>query len=122
MGGFIGGLLIFGFIIYTFVAFTGQSGINERLTDEGKQRAKNNNQLVYYDQKERCYRSVKTNEKAQRFIAHDVNGESFEYVLTLPPFATITHGRFIEARYLNVNKWNEPVKFDDNQRKMFFGN
>lgn len=98
-----------------------QSGIDERLTKEGYARAKEHNDLVYYDQKSRCYRSVKTGQKATEHIGNDINGEPFKYVLTLPLFSTMVEGEFIEARYINVNKWKDPVLFTKKDKMRFFG-
>ena len=113
-------LAVIGILIFIF-SQVAQSGIDERLTKEGYERAQRFDDLVYYDQQRHCYRSMKTNQKASRYVTRDANGEWYEYIVNVPPFATMIAGDFIEARYLDKRKWNEPVQFGDREKERFFG-
>ena len=92
-----------------------QSGMDSRLTKDGYERAIHSHDLVYYDQRCGCFRSTKTKQKAKKVLSRDMNGVPFEYVVTDGV------GTFIEARYTNPQKWDQPVLFDDYHREMFFG-
>ena len=114
------GILFLLAVIVLVVPCLAQKGIDERLTDENHQRANNLNQLTYYDHKSKCYRSTKTNQKANEYIGLDINNEPYKYVVTVPPLKTILLGDFIEARYISVNKANDPIQFTERDRQRFF--
>ena len=107
-------------IIFILVCII-QRGQDESLTREGYQRSIDRDTLVYYDQIHHCYRSTKTNEKANKYLAHDIDGEPYEYVISVPPFKSYNHGRFIEAKYICEDKKGEPIKYRKEERQMFFG-
>lgn len=104
----MGVFCIIGIIIGIFAIST-QRDMDKRLTQENYNFSIRNSCLVYYDHISKSWRSTKTNQKAARFVTRDVNGEWYEYTVTVPLFPTIERGEFIEARYLNINKRNDPV-------------
>ena len=115
----INSLAVLGVLLYIIVRIA-QRGTDERLTKENHKWAHDLDRLVYWDHTSNCYRSTKTNQPAQESVSRDIDGEPFKYVMTRPLCNTRTMGKFIEARYIDVNKWNEPIKYTEYDKKRFF--
>ncbi len=95
-------------IIVVFVAFSMDKGQKQRNSQFNRDLARKTDDIYYLDSASKCYRDPQTGVPVEHRFGFDVDGEMFEYTMTVKlPF---TEQRILRARYTDRNKRNDPIR------------